>query len=222
LPFSFTIFSLQAIFMIEAANLQYQYPDSTLLRFPDLKCGAREKILITGPSGSGKTTLLHLLAGLRMPQKGEVLVEGQSFAGMKGSAVDRFRGQHIGLVFQQMHFVHALDVLENIMLQQHLAGLPQEKARAEQLLDRLGLLDKKHKPIRKLSLGEQQRVAIARALINNPVVLLADEPTSSLDDANSLRVISLLEELAATANAALIVVTHDQRLKDHFPKQVSL
>ncbi len=208
--------------MIEASDLAYQYPDSTLLRFPDLKCGAKEKLLITGPSGSGKTTLLHLLAGLRLPQKGAVLVKGHSFASMKGASLDRFRGQHIGLVFQQMHFVHALDVLENIMLQQYLAGLPQEKAKAERLLDRLGLLDKKHKAIRKLSLGEQQRVAIARAMVNSPAVLLADEPTSSLDDANSLRVISLLEELAVTANAALVVVTHDQRLKDQFPKQVSL
>ena len=208
--------------MIEALHLAYQYSGSALLHFPALQCAAREKLLITGPSGSGKTTLLHLLAGLRLPQKGEVRIKGQSFAGMKGSAVDRFRGQHIGLVFQQMHFVHALDVLENIMLQQYLAGLPQEKKKAELLLDKLGLLQKKHKFIRQLSQGEQQRVAIARAMVNSPAVLLADEPTSSLDDANSQRVIHLLEELAVTANAALVVVTHDQRLKDQFPKQISL
>lgn len=190
--------------------------------FPDLQCAAGEKLLITGPSGSGKTTLLHLLAGLRFPQAGEVRINGQSLDGMKGSAVDRFRGQHIGLVFQQMHFVQALDVLENVLLQQYLAGMPQDKARAERLLDRLGLLGKKHRAIRQLSQGEQQRVAIARAMVNSPAVLLADEPTSSLDDANSLRVIRLLEEMAATAQAALLVVTHDQRLKDHFPRQISL
>lgn len=208
--------------MIEASPLVYQYAGNTLLHFPALQCAAREKLLITGPSGSGKTTLLHLLAGLRLPQSGEVLVKGQSFSAMKGAALDRFRGQHIGLVFQQMHFVHSLNVLENIMLQQYLAGLPQEKARAGQLLDKLGLQEKKHKNIRQLSQGEQQRVAIARAMVNSPAVLLADEPTSSLDDVNSQRVISLLEELAITANAALVVVTHDQRLKDHFPRQISL
>lgn len=208
--------------MIEASDLAYQYPGNAPLLFPDLQCAAGEKLLITGPSGSGKTTLLHLLAGLRLPQKGEVRINGKAFAGMKGSAVDRFRGRHIGLVFQQMHFVQALDVLENVMLQQYLAGMPQDKASGERLLDRLGLLGKKHRAIRQLSQGEQQRVAIARAMVNSPAVLLADEPTSSLDDANSLRVIRLLEEMAATAQAALLVVTHDQRLKDHFPRQISL
>lgn len=208
--------------MIEVERLRYVYPGAEPLQFPAFSCGKQEKMLITGPSGSGKTTFLHLLAGLRLPQKGEVRILEQSLSAMSSARRDRFRGQHIGLVFQQMHFVASLDVLENVVLQQYLAGLPQNKKRAETLLDRLGLLHKKHRQLRQLSLGEQQRVAIARALVNSPAVLLADEPTSSLDDANSQRVVSLLEEMTATENAALLVVTHDQRLKDLFPNQIAL
>lgn len=208
--------------MIEVEPLSYVYPGSDALYFPAFSCGKQEKLLITGPSGSGKTTLLHLLAGLRQPHSGEVRIGDQSLSSMSSARRDRFRGQHIGLVFQQMHFVQSLDVLENVMLQQYLAGLPQDSRRAKGLLDRLGLLHKKRRPIRHLSLGEQQRVAIARALVNSPAVMLADEPTSSLDDANSLRVTNLLEEMAAAEQAVLLVVTHDQRLKDLFPNQISL
>lgn len=222
MPAYFTIFGSKSFYMIEVERLSYTYPAAEPLHFPAFSCGRQEKMLITGPSGSGKTTFLHLLAGLRLPHSGEVRIRQQSLSAMSSAKRDRFRGQHIGLVFQQMHFVQSLDVLENIMLQQYLAGLPQNKKRAESLLDRLGLLHKKHREVRKLSLGEQQRVAIARALVNSPAVLLADEPTSSLDDANSQRVIGLLEEMAATEHAALLVVTHDQRLKDLFPNQIAL
>lgn len=209
--------------MIEAQQLQYTYAEgSQLLVFPSIRCGSREQLLITGPSGSGKTTLLHLLAGLRLPQKGEVKVKGQSLSQMSSAARDRFRGQQIGIVFQQMHFVHSLNVLENVMLPQYTAGLRQDSRRAESLLEQLGIYSKKGKNIRQLSQGEQQRVAIARALVNKPALLLADEPTSSLDDTNSQRVISLLEEMAAREEAALLVVTHDQRLKDVFSQQIAL
>lgn len=208
--------------MIETQQLCYQYPGERPLVFPDISCRQREKLLITGPSGSGKTTLLHLLAGLRLPKSGQVLVKGASMSEMKQAKRDKFRGRQIGIVFQQMHFVYSLNVLENIMLQQYLSGVAQDKSRALSLLDRLGLLHKKDQKIRKLSQGEQQRIAIARALVNKPAVVLADEPTSSLDDENSRRVAGLLEEMAARENAALLVVTHDQRLKDLFPKQLAL
>jgi ABC-type lipoprotein export system ATPase subunit len=208
--------------MIEVEQLSYEYPGSEPLHFPAFSCRRQEQLLITGPSGSGKTTLLHLLAGLRLPHSGEVRIRQQSLSALSPARRDRFRGQHIGLVFQQMHFVQSLDVLENIMLQQYLAGLPQDSRRASHLLDRLNLLPKKRRQIRQLSLGEQQRVAIARALVNSPAVLLADEPTSSLDDANSLRVTGLLEEMASTEHAALLVVTHDRRLKELIPNQIAL
>lgn len=208
--------------MIQSKQLCFKYPGERPLVFPDIRCAQREKLLITGPSGSGKTTLLHLLAGLRLPESGQVLVQDVSLSDMSQARRDQFRGRQIGIVFQQMHFVSSLDVLENIMLQQYLSGMPQDKSRAESLLDRLGLLHKRHQKIMKLSQGEQQRIAIARALVNKPAVVLADEPTSSLDDENSRRVAGLLEEMAAGENAALLVVTHDQRLKDLFPKQLAL
>lgn len=208
--------------MIQALQLQYQYPGASPIRFPEIVCRQKQQLLITGPSGSGKTTLLHLLAGLRLPQSGQVLVQDKNLSQMPAGKRDRFRGKMIGLVFQQMHFVQALTVLENIILQQYMAGQSQDKGRATALLDRLGLAAKKDQKINRLSMGEQQRVAIARAVVNKPAVLLADEPTSSLDDANCEQVFNLLQELSKAENAALVVVTHDHRLKDLMPNQLSL
>lgn len=208
--------------MIQTRELQYTYPDQDPLIFPNIICRKNQQLLISGPSGSGKTTLLHLLAGLRVPHTGKVIIQGNSLFHLAAPKRDRFRGQHIGLIFQKMHFVASLDVMENLLLQQYLAGVTQNKKRAENLLDRLGLLHRKHQHIHKMSLGEQQRVSIARALINKPAVVLADEPTSSLDDLNCKRVMLLLEEMTSNEEAALIVVTHDQRLKDLIPYQLAL
>ena len=208
--------------MIRTMDLQFTYQGQDPLVFPDIICNQNQQLLISGPSGSGKTTLLHLMAGLRMPHAGEVIIHGNSLFHLTTPKRDRFRGQHIGLIFQKMHFVASLDVMENLLLQQYLAGVPQDKKRAENLLDRLGLLHRKHQNIHKLSLGEQQRISIARALINKPAVVLADEPTSSLDDLNCKNVMLLLEEMATNEQAALVVVTHDQRLKDLIPYQLAL
>lgn len=208
--------------MIKTKDLQYTYPSQEPLVFPDISCSKNQQLLISGPSGSGKTTFLHLLAGLRMPGAGEVIIQEKSLFTLNTSQRDQFRGRHIGLIFQKMHFVASLNVLENLLLQQYLAGVPQDKNRAENLLDRLGLLHRKHQNINKMSLGEQQRVSIARALINRPAVVLADEPTSSLDDLNCKKVMQLLEEMAANEQAALVVVTHDQRVKDLISYQIAL
>ncbi|QCR24883.1 ABC transporter ATP-binding protein [Pontibacter sp. SGAir0037] len=208
--------------MIRTQALRYRYPQSRDMAFPDLACGAGEHLLLLGRSGIGKTTLLHLLAGLILPQEGEIWINGTDITNLSTTKLDKFRGQHIGLVFQRPHFMQALSVRENLLLAQHLAGLKQQEERVEELLFRLGLPGKSNRRVQELSLGEQQRIAIARALINTPGVIIADEPTSNLDDHHCLQVATLLEEQAQLEQAALLIVTHDQRLKDRFVNQVHL
>jgi putative ABC transport system ATP-binding protein len=175
-----------------------------------------------GPSGQGKSTLLHLLAGLLRPEKGQVLINGKDIAVMPDSKLDDYRGQQIGLIFQRNHFMGALTVEENLLLTQKLSGEKQDRKRIWNLLERLNIIHKKDIKPGRLSQGEQQRVAIARALVNRPSVILADEPTSALDDENCLKVLQLLLEQAEEENASLIVVTHDNRLKDKISKQYKL
>ncbi|MBC7893523.1 MAG: ATP-binding cassette domain-containing protein, partial [Sphingobacteriaceae bacterium] len=133
-----------------------------------------------------------------------------------------FRAQNVGIVYQRPHFVHSLSVLDNLVLANYLAGLKPDATRARQLAERLGFSEHLPKKTTELSLGEQQRVGIARALMNRARVLLADEPTSNLDDDNCDRVVDLLTQQAHEAQASLVIVTHDQRLKDRVKKQISI
>jgi putative ABC transport system ATP-binding protein len=192
------------------------------LTFPGITCAPGEHWLILGSSGSGKTTLLQLLAGLRTPTGGEVYISAVALSSLSKTELDRFRGRRIGMVFQQSHFIRALNVEDNITLACQLSGNPVDKNKIRALLDRMGMVHKIHASTHELSQGEQQRVAIARALINEPAVILADEPTSALDDHNAGEVISMLEEQASLARTTLIVVTHDARLKDRFQKRITL
>jgi putative ABC transport system ATP-binding protein len=208
--------------MLSTTPLQFTYPGGPALSFPAISCAPGEHWLILGSSVSGKKTFLQLLAGLRTPTGGEVYISDTALSSLSGSALDRFRGQRIGMVFQQSHFIRALNVEENLALAQQLSGVQIDKPKIQGLLHRLGISGKLHARTRELSQGEQQRVAIARALINEPAVILADEPTSSLDDQNAAEVISMLEEQATLAKTALIVVTHDARLKDRFNKCITL
>ena len=208
--------------LLSTKDLSFEYPGSAEMVFPDLDCGSGETHLILGPSGSGKTTLLHLLGGLLKPKNGSIKVNEIDIGKLSGGEVDKFRGQHIGLVFQQPHFVASLNVEENLLLAQKLAGQPTSTSKIKELLDQLGIADKLKKKTSELSAGEKQRLSIARALINRPAVILADEPTSALDDTNCKNVIKLLEELAAQNGSALIVVTHDKRLMDYFPNKTLL
>ncbi|MEM1320647.1 MAG: ATP-binding cassette domain-containing protein [Bacteroidota bacterium] len=208
--------------MLQTQNLTFTYDGNTVLQFPDIHCRKGEQWLLLGQSGSGKTTLLHLLGGLRTPRQGDVQVAGTSLGQLRSSELDRFRGQHIGIVFQTSHFVRALNVEENLMLAQQLAGQIPSRPRIEELLSRLNISHKLSAMTDSLSQGEQQRLAIARALINRPGLILADEPTSALDDKNCDEVIQLLEGQAREEEATLLIVTHDGRLKDKFQHKIVL
>lgn len=208
--------------MLQTTALEYQYKNSPLFQFPNMNCGDAEQWLILGHSGCGKTTLLHLLAGLLAPKSGRIELAGQDIGRLRRSELDAFRGKHIGIVFQQAHFIQALSVRQNLHLAQSLANLPTDRQRINDLLERLNLGHKATKLPNELSVGEQQRVSIARALINRPTLILADEPTSALDDLNAHEVTLLLEEQAREQGATLLIVTHDQRLKARFSNQVLL
>lgn len=208
--------------MLETRDLYFKYPNGPEFKFPDVSCASGESLLLLGDSGKGKTTLLHLMAGLLSPTSGSITLADKEISGMSQQMRDRFRGQHIGIVFQSAHFVQSLNVIDNLVLPQYLSGRTVDKALAASILDRLNLGHKLKSPTHQLSIGEQQRVAIARALVNSPEVLLADEPTSALDDRNAHEAISLLEEQASLIGSSLIIVTHDQRLKDHFKRRVTL
>jgi len=206
--------------MLQTNQLHFSYTGAQTLTFPDFTCQKGEQWLLLGQSGSGKTTLLHLLGGLLSPTKGEVKVGNTALKSLSTAALDKFRGKHIGIIFQKAHFVRSLTVQENLILAQQLAGVSIDKNRISELLNRLNVGHKLHSKTNELSQGEQQRVAIARAIVNQPTVILADEPTSALDDENCEEVIQLLEEQAAAVGATLLVVTHDGRLKERFEKQI--
>ena len=208
--------------MLKTHGVAYTYTGGSSMVFPDISCEADEHWLLLGNSGTGKTTLLHLLGGLLTPTQGEITIRETQLTKLSQAQRDTFRGQEIGFIFQEAHFVKALTVSENLMLAQKLAGVTTDKSRIRSLLERLNLGDKLHKKTDQLSVGERQRVAIARALVNNPALILADEPTSALDDENCQEVVTLLEEQARQAEATLLIVTHDNRLKTRFEKQIEL
>lgn len=208
--------------MITVQGLNHSYDGNTSIKFPDFKLEKGGKILLLGQSGCGKTTLLHLLGGLLPAQYGDVKIGDTSLKGLSFSQLDKFRGKNIGIIFQKPHFVKSLTVMENLVLTQKLAGVKIDKSAIKHLLTKLNIADKVNKKTNNLSQGEQQRVAIARALVNKPSVILADEPTSALDDNNTNEVIELLEQQATDNNATLIIVTHDNRLKERFQNRIEL
>jgi len=207
---------------LQTAHLQYQYPGGTPLSFPDIQLEENSNLLILGASGIGKSTLLHLLGGLLKPTSGEVSVKGQNLNKLSEKKLDKFRGKNIGLIFQRSIFIKALNTGSNLMLAQKLAGNPMDSKSAKQLLVKLNISDKWNKLPLQLSIGEQQRLSIARALINKPALILADEPTSALDDQNAKQVSELLKLTADEAGANLVIVTHDQRLKNEFTNHLEL
>ncbi len=208
--------------MIEVSGLTFKYPAGPSFSFPDFRCGEGEHLLIIGESGKGKTTLLHLLGGMIRPASGSIRINNTDIVTLSNRALDTFRGQHIGIIFQTAHFVESISVIDNLMLSPFLSGKKSTRNEATQALEQLNVAHKANQKPASLSVGEQQRCSIARAVFHKPSVILADEPTSALDDKNADQVIDLLEEQARLTGAALIIVTHDKRLKDRFQKQITL
>ncbi|MEM7104722.1 MAG: ATP-binding cassette domain-containing protein [Bacteroidota bacterium] len=204
--------------MVQTKNLSYQYPGSAPIIFPDFNVEAGHPLLICGESGCGKTTLLHLLAGLRRPTNGQVLINGDSISDLPPSKMDRFRGQHIGIVYQQSYFIESLSILDNLLTSPYSGS----KDKARTTASRLNIGDFLSRYPNQLSMGQQQRATIARAVMNEPKLILADEPTSALDNKNCAQVINLLLEEAVANHAALIIVTHDDRLRSEVQNSIEL
>jgi putative ABC transport system ATP-binding protein len=186
-------------------GVRHRYGAREALRLERFEAAQGEKWLVLGPSGSGKSTLLHILAGLLKPSEGTVQV-----------------ARPIGIVPQKLHLIASLTVEQNLLLAQYLAGVREEPARAAQVLAGVGLAERAHARPHELSHGQAQRVAVARAVMNRPKLLVADEPTSNLDDAHCATALDLLEAQAAECGATLVVATHDARAKGRFQHRLEL
>lgn len=207
--------------MIKTEKIEFSYDNDFIFKFEDIKLKNEENLLILGNSGIGKTTLLHLLSGLLKAKSGSIELYGKELTKLSSFQLDRFRRDNIGIVFQKPHFVNSLTVKENLELAQYIADKKDIK-RIETILNNLNIFDKINKKTNELSQGEKQRVSIALAIVNSPKLILADEPTSSLDDDNCSNVIKILKKQASDFGAQLIVITHDSRLKKHFKKSIKL
>lgn len=200
--------------MLVARNLTKNYSNLQVLKGVDVSVSKGEIVTIVGSSGAGKSTLLHLLGTLDAPSSGEVWLGDTNLTALKGNALADFRNRHIGFIFQFHHLLPEFTAFENVCIPGYIAGAPNAKVqqRAEELLEILGLKDRMdHKP-NQLSGGEQQRVAVARALINNPDIVMADEPTGNLDSKNARELHQLFLELRDKMNQTFIIVTHNEEL----------
>lgn len=210
---------------IELSNLSFSYGTSLekpILDIPHWSVAEGEQVFIHGPSGSGKSTLLNLLSGILMPNKGCVSVMGQSLGDLSGRQRDRFRADHIGYIFQQFNLIPYLDAIDNVRLAIHFSkeSLGSDaNADIEALLTTFDINNSHWKnPVSTLSIGQQQRIAIARAMINKPELLIADEPTSSLDQNNRDIFMNELLELAKKQKTSLLFVSHDLSLANYFSR----
>ncbi|MBN8971681.1 MAG: ABC transporter ATP-binding protein [Rhizobiales bacterium] len=193
-----------------------------ILKNISLRIATGEAIGLVGASGSGKSTLLMVMAGLERPDSGEVVVNGTSFNALDEDALARFRGRHVGIVFQSFHLIPTMTALENVSVPLELAGHPDAAARAARELELVGLNERLHHYPRQLSGGEQQRVAIARALAPDPAILVADEPTGNLDETTGQQIVDLLFAQQAARGMTMVLVTHDAALAHKCDRVVRL
>jgi putative ABC transport system ATP-binding protein len=206
--------------VLELKNIYKIYGDLHALDDVNLKVEKGEWVSVMGPSGSGKSTLMNIIGCMDKPSKGQVLLDGTDISKADNKELTIIRRDKIGLIFQQFHLVNYLNALENVMLAQYYHSIPDEKE-AMEALERVGLADRaKHLPSQ-LSGGEQQRVCVARALINQPEIILADEPTGNLDDKNEEIVVDLFQELHRDGTT-LVVVTHDPEVGEVAQRQIVL
>lgn len=207
---------------------EYTAPDGSRLRVLDvahLTLAPGAELALAGPSGSGKTTLLHIAAGLLVPTRGEARVLGEPISRLPEAQRDRLRARSIGYVFQRANLLDGFSALENVLLAMGFAGsIPrvQQRQRAQELLEQVGLVDRLHYRPAQLSSGQQQRVALARALANAPKLVLADEPTASVDYDTGRQVVQVLRQRCTEHGAALLLVSHDRELLGSFREVVDV
>lgn len=215
--------------MLELNQVRKEYRDVlqtiTAVAVDHLMIQTGEQIALVGPSGSGKTTLLHLISGLLTPTAGEIKFNDIVLSSMPETWRDTWRAKAVGYVFQKLNLLSSLTVLDNLLVAMSFANvIPKKEQRqwAIQLLDQVGVSDKLGKFPHQLSMGEQQRVAAARAVINKPSLILADEPTASLDQDNGLLVLDMLRRFAKESGSTLVVSTHDRQIMNQFERICSL
>ena len=209
--------------MVRTNDLNFRYDrKGEMLHFPDIALNTGESLLILGKSGIGKTTLLHLLAGLLRPVSGKVMIGDTQINSLSHSQLDTFRGQNMGLVFQKSHAIRSLNVFENLQVRLFFSKKSINTSAINALLEQLNLSETKKSKVNELSEGQLQRLAIAMGVIHGPQLILADEPTSSLDDENCNSVLQLLQRQADKNRANLVVITHDMRIKPAFKNVISL
>ncbi len=205
-------------------NFKKSYQSIEILKNINLKISKGEKVAVLGKSGAGKTTLLHILGTLEPPSKGTIAIDNIDITKFKENELSKFRGRMIGFVFQHHYLINEFTAFENIVVSGFINNGNKKEIfnRADYLLDKLGILHRKYHKPSELSGGEQQRVAIARALINNPSILMADEPTGNLDSQTSNYTFDLLEKIHDEIKMAMIVVTHNLELSERFDRKIFL
>ena len=208
--------------MLKTVDVTFSYTKESSFNFPDIELSRGQPLLIIGKSGIGKTTLLHLLAGILSPDNGNIFINDTNITSFSNKKLDAFRGKHIGIVFQNTITVASLTVYENLQARLYFSGISNQKETIEGILNQLDLVSIKNQKPNTLSTGQLQRLGIALGVIHKPDIILADEPTSSLDDENCDLVIDLLKSQAKKSNANLIIITHDQRIKNSFTNTIVL